>query len=40
MINHYHYNPSLVGFILDTAYCYPMHINLNPNRVTEGEFVF
>ncbi|XP_029343352.1 DNA-dependent protein kinase catalytic subunit isoform X2 [Acyrthosiphon pisum] len=35
MINHSHCNHSLVGFILDTAYCYPTQINLDPNRVTE-----
>jgi len=40
MINHSHCNPSLVGFILDTAYCYPTQINLDPNTVTEGKCVF
>lgn len=39
MINHCHCNPSLVGFILDTACCYPMQINLDPNRVTEGKYI-
>lgn len=38
MMNHCHCNPSLVGFILDTACCYPSQINLDPNRVTESKF--
>lgn len=38
MINHCHCNPPLVGFILDTAYCYPMQINLNIHKITEGKF--
>lgn len=38
MINHCHSsNPSLVGFILDTAYCYPTQISLDPNKITEGK---
>lgn len=39
MITHCNCNPSLVGFILDTAYCYPTQIKLDPNRVTEGKFI-
>ncbi|CAH1737387.1 unnamed protein product [Aphis gossypii] len=35
MLNHSHGNHSLTGFILDTAYCYPTQINLDPNKVTE-----
>lgn len=38
MINHCHCNPSLVGFILDTACCYPSQIHLDPIKVTEGKF--
>lgn len=39
MINHCHSsNPSFVGFILDTAYCYPTQINLDPSKITEGKF--
>lgn len=40
MINHSCCNHSLVGFILDTAYCYPTQIKLNPSRVTEGKCIF
>lgn len=38
MINNCHSsNSSLVGFILDTAYCYPVQINLDLSKVTEGK---
>lgn len=40
MLNHSHGNHSLTGFILDTAYCYPTQINLDPNKVTEGKCIF
>lgn len=40
MINQCHNNPSLVGFILDTAFCYPKQINLDPIRIAEGKFIF
>lgn len=40
MINHSHCDHNLVGFILDTAYCYPTQINLDLNRVTEGKCIF
>lgn len=37
IINQCHCDQSLVGFILDTAYCFPTQIHLNPNRVTAGK---
>lgn len=38
IIDQCHDNPFIVGFILDTAYCFPKEINLNPTRVCEGRF--
>ncbi|XP_050441863.1 DNA-dependent protein kinase catalytic subunit-like isoform X2 [Adelges cooleyi] len=36
MVNDCHYNTSFVGFILDTAFCYPSEIHINICRVTEA----